>query len=227
MAYRRRQGVTRSSTFKEDFRRSSPDDVDEASVSSPMLADRGSSSLSPLILSPPTAIDLRFPFGSILISYFHSYTRHIDSSLRSVSYVLQHSISSQGAPVYDYTSMKSVDEAGGFWGVLAWKAKAILEDDTTFRQWEDPSIITSNSNKSFQQYESPIKLKNPTLRKGLDALTSSLNHIGNALEIRVQLETLLAEKARLAHENAEYARENHFLREIVEYHQLTMQDVVY
>ncbi|QHO16339.1 uncharacterized protein DS421_10g302680 [Arachis hypogaea] len=45
--------------------------------------------------------------------------------------------------------------------------------------------------------------------------------------IRFQLETLLAEKARLAGENEVYARKNHFLREIVEYHQLTMQDVVY
>ncbi|ERN04267.1 uncharacterized protein LOC18432423 [Amborella trichopoda] len=45
--------------------------------------------------------------------------------------------------------------------------------------------------------------------------------------IRLQLETLLNEKARLAHENSVYARENRFLREIVEYHQLTMQDLVY
>uniref|UniRef100_A0A1J3FH58 Uncharacterized protein n=1 Tax=Noccaea caerulescens TaxID=107243 RepID=A0A1J3FH58_NOCCA len=45
--------------------------------------------------------------------------------------------------------------------------------------------------------------------------------------IRLQLESLLAEKARLAHENSVYARENRFLREIVEYHQLTMQDLVY
>ncbi|CAA6656505.1 unnamed protein product [Spirodela intermedia] len=44
--------------------------------------------------------------------------------------------------------------------------------------------------------------------------------------IRLQLETLLAEKARLAQENSVYARENRFLREIVEYHQLTMQDLV-
>ena len=41
------------------------------------------------------------------------------------------------------------------------------------------------------------------------------------------METLLAEKARLASENEKYSRENRFLREIVEYHQLTMQDVVY
>ncbi|CAL9779846.1 unnamed protein product [Musa acuminata subsp. burmannicoides] len=45
--------------------------------------------------------------------------------------------------------------------------------------------------------------------------------------IRHQLETLLAEKARLVHDNSVYERENLFLREIVEYHQLTMQDVVY
>ena len=37
----------------------------------------------------------------------------------------------------------------------------------------------------------------------------------------------MAEKARLANENSIYTRENRFLREIVEYHQLTMQDVVY
>ncbi|KAG2381238.1 uncharacterized protein HKW66_Vig0255550 [Vigna angularis] len=46
-------------------------------------------------------------------------------------------------------------------------------------------------------------------------------------KIRLQLETLLAEKGRLASENEVYARENRFLREIVEYHQLSMQDVVY
>lgn len=37
----------------------------------------------------------------------------------------------------------------------------------------------------------------------------------------------MAEKARLAHENSIYTRENLYLRGVVEYHQLTMQDVVY
>eukprot|EP00268_Persea_americana_P016238 TRINITY_DN17688_c0_g1_i3.p1 TRINITY_DN17688_c0_g1~~TRINITY_DN17688_c0_g1_i3.p1 ORF type:complete len:409 (+),score=84.40 TRINITY_DN17688_c0_g1_i3:57-1229(+) len=45
--------------------------------------------------------------------------------------------------------------------------------------------------------------------------------------IRLQLETLLAEKSRLANENSIYARDNRFLRGIVDYHQLTMQDVIY
>ncbi|CAL4894105.1 unnamed protein product [Urochloa decumbens] len=52
------------------------------------------------------------------------------------------------------------------------------------------------------------------------------NHDADEDMIRQQLETLLAEKARVAHENTMYARENRFLREIVEYHQLNMQDVV-
>lgn len=44
--------------------------------------------------------------------------------------------------------------------------------------------------------------------------------------VRLQLETLLSEKARLAQENAAYARENQFLHEVVQYHQLTLRDVV-
>ncbi|GJN13947.1 hypothetical protein PR202_gb00709 [Eleusine coracana subsp. coracana] len=43
--------------------------------------------------------------------------------------------------------------------------------------------------------------------------------------IRVQLETLLAEKSRLAQEDSTYARENRFLCEIVEFHQFTAHDV--
>lgn len=45
-------------------------------------------------------------------------------------------------------------------------------------------------------------------------------------QIRVQMETLLAEKSRLAQENSTYARENRFLREIVDFHQFTTHDVV-
>jgi hypothetical protein len=42
----------------------------------------------------------------------------------------------------------------------------------------------------------------------------------------MQLEALLAEKSRLAQENSMYARENRFLREIVDFHQFTGHDVV-
>lgn len=252
---------------------------------------------------------------------------------------------------YEYTSMKNLNEPKqGFWGALARKAKAILDDDHEPQQLDTPGKTTkvempptatrSKYRVPDQSGESRRRTDNPTLQKGLDALTSSFTYIGgtigNALEegitrvenrtadiiqetrkhvrkkpgnsdsqnqvqttqsqmqtdlelqlkasrdvamamaakaklllrelktvkadfafakercaqleeenkilrenrergdnpedddlIRLQLETLLAEKARLAHENSVYARENRFLREVVEYHQLTMQDVVY
>ena len=69
------------------------------------------------------------------------------------------------------------------------------------------------------QLEEENKLLRESREKGQNPADDDL--------IRLQLETLLAEKARLAHDNSVFARENRFLREIVEYHQLTMQDVVY
>ncbi|KAL3621608.1 hypothetical protein CASFOL_036520 [Castilleja foliolosa] len=43
--------------------------------------------------------------------------------------------------------------------------------------------------------------------------------------VRLQLEVLLAEKSRLANENANLKRENQSLNQLVEYHQLTSQDL--
>ncbi|KAJ8748424.1 hypothetical protein K2173_003061 [Erythroxylum novogranatense] len=43
--------------------------------------------------------------------------------------------------------------------------------------------------------------------------------------MRLQMEALLAEKSRLANENANLVRENQCLRQLVEYHQLTTQDL--
>lgn len=43
-------------------------------------------------------------------------------------------------------------------------------------------------------------------------------------KVRLQLEALLAEKSRLANENANLIRENQCLNQLVEYHQLTSQD---
>lgn len=44
------------------------------------------------------------------------------------------------------------------------------------------------------------------------------------LQVRLQLETLLAEKQRLQQENANYARENQMLHEVVEYHQIEFNE---
>ncbi|XP_014518835.1 uncharacterized protein LOC106776049 [Vigna radiata var. radiata] len=272
--------------------------------------------------------------------------------------------SSKDSRPYEYTSMKNMNESkNGFWGVLARKAKLIIEDDNVPQQSEMSGVGRSQlpgaaSRGKFQNSNHPeennLKRDSPAFMKGLDAITSSLTHIGGTIGksleegltivenrtsdiihetrrhirkkpgsfvgqnqernhsstvhqqsqlrnqmspkqtdqelqlkasrdvamamaakaklllrelktvkadlafakdrcaqleeenkilrenrergdnqdddddlIRLQLESLLAEKARLAHENSVYARENRFLREVVEYHQLTMQDVVY
>ncbi|KAF3454776.1 hypothetical protein FNV43_RR05224 [Rhamnella rubrinervis] len=264
--------------------------------------------------------------------------------------------SSKDSKSYEYTSMKSLNESKqGFWGALARKAKAILDDDNDNEAQQLNSRGRTNTQMPVTatrgKYQAPDqsdvshrKTDNPSVHKGLDAITSSFSYIGgtigNAFEegltivenrtadiiqetrkhirkkpgssdtqnnaqkwqpqmhnqpqtdlelqlkasrdvamamaakaklllrelktvkadlafakercaqleeenkiirenrergdnpedddmIRLQLETLLAEKARLANENSIYARENRFLREVVEYHQLTMQDVVY
>ncbi|ONK78247.1 uncharacterized protein A4U43_C02F16190 [Asparagus officinalis] len=266
--------------------------------------------------------------------------------LRSATYATP-----QDAATYDYTAMKSLNEAKyGFWGVLARKAKSILEDDNPSQESEDsgrshPQMFDTSAGSQFNQLDSYQRTDNLSVNKGPE-LDSSHQHIGGAIKsaleegmtivenrtaniiqetrklqirrksgsfsarnqcadlsassylyadlndhetqlkasrdvanamaakaklllrelktvkadlafakercaqlegenkllresrdkgdtiedddlIRLQLETLLAEKGRLAHDNSIYARENRFLREIVEYHQLTMQDVVY
>nr|GLL36771.1 uncharacterized protein LOC109181355 isoform X1 [Ipomoea trifida]GMD39975.1 Developmental and secondary metabolism regulator veA like [Ipomoea batatas] len=344
MACRRRHGITRSATFKEEIYRPSPMDDDDGDGESFSSASQ-----------------------SLAAQAIRASAAHRDSSLSS-AYAQNNfrdrpkELQNQGGPTYDYTSMKSTNEAGGFWGVLARKAKAILDDDNMSRHFEAPTVSPSKASQTSQYHDhhQPFqpsdgrKMENPAIRKGLDALASSLNQFGGSLGtafeegrhifenktadiiqetqktqirrkgsnldeenqvygvrsqlqqvsahpthhmqiqtntedqlkasrdvamataakakllvrelktvkadltfakqrcsqledenrilrearekggnpadddmIRLQLETLLAEKARLANENAVYARENHFLREIVEYHQLTMQDVVY
>ncbi|KAJ0790985.1 hypothetical protein HanOQP8_Chr01g0000541 [Helianthus annuus] len=302
MAYRRRQGLSRSSTFKEEILRQPEND--DATTSSAALAHR---------ISEPR------------LDSFHSFKNRSKSSS------------------FDNVLMKNKNERGGFWGVLARKAKSILEDDgskksnTHANASKKPETISFSTN-SQHQCENSKKMDTPTLRMGLDRhrLKPSLNQIGdaigNALEaekktqntiqethnlqdrrafdnqeknqgprlqsaqaqrnqetqlqasrdvalakaakvkqlarelktataelasakerccqleqenkllqeaqekgdhpseddmIRLQLETLLAEKGRLAHENSVYARENRYLREIVEFHQMKMQDMLY
>ncbi|KAK6118557.1 hypothetical protein DH2020_047699 [Rehmannia glutinosa] len=317
MAYRRRQGMGRSSTLKED--------------------------IYPPLEEGPT-VGTHSTSSSLAAQAIMASAAHRDSS-HSSAYA-HHSVfkdHSKGGPTYDYTSMGSSNEAGSFWGVLARKAKAILDDDNVPYQSEylnqtRPEMLYSS--RVDDQVENSKKMDNPTLqgagctdifhephwghhwkcfggrtivenktadfiqetrkiqirRKGnneghnfvygpgqqspnqtsqedqlkasrdvamataakaklllrelktvkadlafakqrcsqleeenkilREAREKGVNPADDDM-IRLQLETLLAEKARLAHENSVYARENRFLREIVEYHQLTMQDVVY
>ncbi|KAK1304578.1 hypothetical protein QJS10_CPB11g02037 [Acorus calamus] len=66
-----------------------------------------------------------------------------------------------------------------------------------------------------------LEEENKMLRDGID---TGLRPEEDDL-VRLQLEALLAEKSRLANENAGLIRENHCLRQLVEYHQLTSQDL--
>ncbi|KAL2330460.1 hypothetical protein Fmac_018041 [Flemingia macrophylla] len=358
MAYRRRQGISRASTFKEEVLNPSLDDA----------KDSDHDNASPSIFSSSSSSTSSLAAQAIKASSSHR----------------QPSLSFAFAPS-DHQRSKSFGSGGndnskaaGFWGVIAQKAKSILDDDKpapqhdiikpqtlkshSFNTFSGPSATQNNPSQFQPVYESlecNRKMDNPKFRKGLDAITSSLNQLGDTFEkafeegrtmvenktadlrtqirrkgsnsgdtnqtsdarnplqeavqtethetklkasrdvrwqllkhnfilirlqvamataakaklllrelksvkadlafakarcaqleeenkilrdregsekgqnredddlIRHQLETLLAEKARLASENETYARENRFLREIVEYHQLTMQDVVY
>ncbi|XP_020238033.1 uncharacterized protein LOC109817229 [Cajanus cajan] len=360
MAYRRRQqqGISKPSfsAFEDEATRNPnlfpppPDDVD---------ASASSSSSSSLAAKAIRASSARRD-SSLSSLYGLSSTSSSPTAASHPTPIPPPSAKDSRA--YEYTSMKNVNESkNGFWGVLARKAKSIIEDDNVPRQSEMPGTGRSQlpgvaSRGKFQNSnhleESNLKRDSPAFMKGLDAITSSLTHIGGTIGksleegltivenrtsdiiqetrkhirkkpgnfvgqnqesnhsttlhqsqlrsqtspkqtdqelqlkasrdvamamatkaklllrelktvkadlafakdrcaqleeenkilrenrergdnhddddlIRLQLETLLAEKARLAHENSVYARENRFLREVVEYHQLTMQDVVY
>ncbi|KAI4338947.1 hypothetical protein MLD38_023949 [Melastoma candidum] len=331
MAYRRRHGLSRSSTFEEVFNPPPPNALasDEEGDSSSLAAQAIRASAA----HRESSLSSAYGGGGSGFSY-----RDKDSdALRSKSF----------AAYGD--RLENNDSRSGFWGILARKAKSILEDEKASQQLENPSRMKPQNSDTLgqmthQRSESSRKVDNPTLRKGLDKITTSLNRIGDSFEkayeegraktqdiiqetqklqirrkgsgldenvqpgtnnfwqqpgqpqaqthqetqlkasrdvamataakaklllrelktvkadlafakircsqledenkvlregrekggtaadddmIRLQLETLLAEKARLAHENETLSRENRFLREIIEYHQLTMQDVVY
>ena len=316
MAYRRRQGITRASTFKEDIYHQPPDpDHGDLKGHSNGGSFRSSQSFSSHSSLAAQAIRASSQVWSLFFS-LHKIT----FPARNLKF---NQSQAQG-----FTAYEDKSESRGFWGILAQKAKSILEDEEEQQQQQQ------------QQHDVIFEPSNPTIRKSIDKITTSLNHIGDSFEkafeegrtivasqirrkgsdlidsdnnnyhqssgssspwqpltqpnpresqlkasrdvamataakaklllrelktvkadlafakercsqleeenkrlrdnrdkgnnnpadddlIRLQLETLLAEKARLAHENSIYARENRFLREIVEYHQLTMQDVVY
>nr|DAD38565.1 TPA_asm: hypothetical protein HUJ06_012887 [Nelumbo nucifera] len=168
MAYRRKQGLSKASTFKEEIRHS-PD-----SPSSSLAAQAIRASSAHLESS------LSFAYGeSALASARRESNRHRSSPSR------------QDSPSYEYTSMKSPNESKfGFWGVLARKAKSILEDDNMTNQLETPGKTRpqmhdiSTGGQLHQSHQSPKgsrKIESPRFQKGLDAITSSLNYIGDTI----------------------------------------------
>ncbi|KAF2291698.1 hypothetical protein GH714_028304 [Hevea brasiliensis] len=93
---------------------------------------------------------------------------------------------------HEYISMRNLNESKqGFWGNLARKAKSILEDDNAPQQVDSPRrapqhVPHASTKPKYQNpypyHDSQRKTDSPTLQKGLNAISSSLNYVGNAVE---------------------------------------------
>ncbi|KAF6172627.1 hypothetical protein GIB67_041950 [Kingdonia uniflora] len=175
MAYRRKQGISRASTFKEEIRHPPPPPDDNSSPSSlAAQAIRASSAHRDSSLSSA--------YGE---SAFASNYR---DSHRSNSFPAK-----QDSTSYEYTSMKNLNESKfGFWNVLAKKAKSILEDDNVAQQLDTPGrsrapiLDTSTAavgrfHDSHRSPESGQKTESPSLQKRLNAISHSINYIGGTI----------------------------------------------
>ncbi|KAJ1263397.1 hypothetical protein BS78_09G181600 [Paspalum vaginatum] len=352
MAYRRKQGIQRSATFVEDHRQTSSgggsaspaiaspratrfaDDSRRPERSSRLAAQATVASAAARgdLVLPPSFAD-RFPAAAKASR--QGDPEHGSPAQDPVTqlYTSTTSVNDEG-PKYDLELSMKDHTKHGFWGLLAQKAKVMLDENGTPRTQQPPSESrwsydrvrssespTSRKGSSEGRLDIGGKIKNVLEQEGLAVATDSTpagggglvapklqirrkacsmdfraanltlaspdmspmmpdtespqikasrdvanamaakvkllqrelktlkadlafskercaqleeenrqlrdgNHDADEDMIRQQLETLLGEKARLAHENTVYARENRFLREIVEYHQLNMQDVV-
>lgn len=200
MAYRRRQQgtISRHSAILVD-----EDDGDDEEEEEEEEAKRG--------IEKPRSVR---PSSSLAAKAIRASSAYRDSSLSSAYGHSAHSssissrtsdpptgssspsVSLQDTKAYEYTSMNSLNESKhGFWGALARKAKAILDDDTAPQQIQTPERATldMHGTPTMGKYQNPnhsdvnrTKVESPTVKKGLGAITSSLNYIGgtigNALE---------------------------------------------
>ncbi|XP_057994056.1 uncharacterized protein LOC110667865 [Hevea brasiliensis] len=88
--------------------------------------------------------------------------------------------------------MRNLNESRqGFWGNLARKAKSFVEDDNAPQQVDSPgrdrhhvpqASIKPKYQNPYPSHDSDRKTDSPILQKGLKAIPSSLNYIGNAVE---------------------------------------------
>ncbi|GAU45190.1 hypothetical protein TSUD_178830 [Trifolium subterraneum] len=261
MAYRRRQGISRASTFKEEFHSSLDDpkdsDLQNGSVSS------SNSSLSVQAIKASAA--RHQPALSFALDPDHPDYRR--STIPESNKRMDNPSIRKGLDAIS----SSLNQLGDTFEKAYEEGKTIVETKTADlrsqirRKGNGPEDIyqASDQTQSPSRHETQLKAsrdvamataakaklllrelktvkadlafakarssqleeENKLLRER-EGSDKGLNHNDDDL-IRNQLETLLAEKSRLANENETYSRENRFLREIVEYHQLTMQDVVY
>ncbi|XP_024965814.1 uncharacterized protein LOC112506016 [Cynara cardunculus var. scolymus] len=257
MAYRRRQGVSRSSTFKEEIYHPPNNDASSSSsvITSPSsslasqairasIAHRSSSLSSGYANS---AFQDRSKEGiTIVDKRTHNIKEVCEQNIFAECYYLRPKII-EGITIADKRThdIKEVCEQNK-------KTETNHEEFGMQNDWQDArptnhvhqlkasrdvaiataakaklllrEIKTVEADLAFaKQRSSQLEEENKMLREARE----KGDHPGDDDMIRLQLETLLAEKARLAHENSVYIRENSCLREIIEYHKLSMQDVVY
>ncbi|XVF65993.1 hypothetical protein PTKIN_Ptkin09bG0295100 [Pterospermum kingtungense] len=178
MAYRRRQGISRSSTFKEEIRHPHPhphppDENDTKTFTSSYSFSSSSSTATSLAAQAIRA---------------SSVARKTDSPVLSSDSDFD-PCRSKGFNAYE----DSRNDSKGFWGVLARKAKAIIDDDnlSQAQQFETSGRVgsshmsdasTASQSQSQQPTEGFRRMDNPTIRRGLDKLTTSLNQIGDTFE---------------------------------------------
>ncbi|KOM58716.1 hypothetical protein LR48_Vigan11g175000 [Vigna angularis] len=252
MAYRRRHGISRASTFKEEIRHHADDENGSPTSSSPLAVQAIKASAA----RRDPSLHLAFP------KYEHDHHRSkcIDSS-----YMI--TLFKYFSHCYDASSQEGIESKASGRGSPT-KPKGISLSNSksqlapsTWNPWQqpaqtgDPQAIHATQLKASRDVAMATAAKAKLLLRELKTVKADLafskarcaqleeeNKMLRDREgsekgqtviradddlIRLQLETLLAEKGRLASENEVYARENRFLREIVEYHQLSMQDVVY
>ncbi|XP_023737789.3 uncharacterized protein LOC122194411 [Lactuca sativa] len=238
MAYRRRHGISRSSTFKEELYRPPDDKTTTSAPSSPLASQirtsdaHRDSSLSNSAFN--TSLQRRSKELSDQKVQGGTLTINVDKKSHDIQDAskLQNKIKSEATDRKELDTEKQSqsqpqeqepetptnheDQLKASRDVaIATAAKAKL----LFREIKTVKADLAFAKQRSSQLEEENKILREAREKG--------DHPADDDMIRLQLETLLAEKARLANENSVYVRENSCLREVIEYHKLSMQEVVY
>ncbi|CAJ2665153.1 unnamed protein product [Trifolium pratense] len=148
MAYRRRQVISRSSTFKEEINTNggqelldNSDEQDGSNTAPPLLNSFTSSSSNNSLAAQAikASATRRDPSHSLAFAANSSLSLQHDHHHRSKSLDSYGDASGDASP----DASKS-----GFWGVLAQKAKEILEDDNPSAQSHDNDIMPAQKLRS-------------------------------------------------------------------------------
>ncbi|KAJ4804577.1 heat-inducible transcription repressor [Rhynchospora pubera] len=180
MAYRRKQvSTTGPSTFESPFSLASPPSASTTTTAAPALEEEGE---APSLAAQAIRASAAHRDSSLSSAYGDPVFHH-DSSRASVS----SSRRPRESNTYEYTSMRNLNESkSGFWGNLARKAKAFLDEDNLPKQFnpmDSHTESTSTSNNKFNNsYQPPKNETPPVQKKSTEAIASSLNYIGGTLK---------------------------------------------